>query len=55
MPLHIIRQDIAKMKCDAIVNSTNRQLVGYSGVDYAIHTAAGPQLDEVRIEMGKKL
>ena len=46
MPLHIIRQDITKVKCDAIVNSTNREMVGYSGVDYAIHTAAGPLLDE---------
>ncbi len=46
MPLHIIRQDITKVNCDAIVNPTNRKMVGYSGVDYAIHTAAGPQLDE---------
>lgn len=46
MPLHIIRQDITKIKCDAIVNTTNRDMVGYSGVDYAIHTAAGPLLDE---------
>ena len=46
MPLHIIRQDITKVKCDAIVNTTNREMVGYSGVDYAIHTAAGPLLDE---------
>ena len=46
MPLHIIRQDITKVKCDAIVNSTNREMVGYNGVDYAIHTAAGPLLDE---------
>ena len=46
MPLHIIRQDITKIKCDAIVNTTNREMVGYSGVDYAIHSAAGPLLDE---------
>ena len=46
MPLHIIRQDITKIKCDAIVNTTNREMIGYSGVDYAIHTAAGPLLDE---------
>ena len=45
MPLHIIRQDITKIKCDAIVNTTNIDMVGYSGVDYAIHTAAGPLLD----------
>lgn len=46
MPLHIIRQDITKIKCDAIVNTTNREMVGYSGVDEAIHNAAGPLLDE---------
>lgn len=46
MPLHIIRQDITKVKCDAIVNTTNREMVGYSGVDEAIHKAAGPLLDE---------
>ena len=46
MPLHIIRQDITKVKCDAIVNTTNREMVGYSGVDLAIHNAAGPLLDK---------
>lgn len=46
MPLQIIRQDITKMWVDAIVNTTNEEMVGYSGVDYAIHKAAGPELDE---------
>lgn len=45
MPLYIIRQDITKMQCDAIVNSTNINMVGYSGLDAAIHEAAGPELD----------
>jgi len=45
MPLKIIRQDITKMKVDAIVNTTNEEMVGYSGVDLAIHEAAGPELD----------
>lgn len=45
MPLQIIRQDITKMKVDAIVNTTNEKMVGYSGVDLAVHTAAGPMLD----------
>lgn len=46
MPLKIVRNDITKMKVDAIVNTTNREMVGYSGVDLAIHEAAGPLLDE---------
>ncbi len=46
MPLQIIRQDITKMNVDAIVNTTNEEMVGYSGVDLAVHTAAGPMLDE---------
>ncbi len=45
MPLQIIRQDITKMKVDAIVNTTNEGMVGYSGVDLAVHTAAGPMLE----------
>lgn len=45
MPLQIIRQDITKMQVDAIVNTTNRKLIGYSGVDKAIHTIAGPEFD----------
>ena len=46
MPLQIIRQDITKMKVDAIVNTTNEKMIGFSGVDLSIHTAAGKELDE---------
>ena len=46
MPLQIIRQDITKMQVDAIVNTTNEEMVGYSGVDLAVHTIAGKELDE---------
>ena len=46
MPLQIIRQDITKMCVDAIVNTTNREKIGYSGVDLAVHTVAGSGLDE---------
>ncbi len=45
MPLQIIRQDITKMNVDAIVNTTNAEMVGYSGVDFAIHQGAGTELD----------
>jgi len=45
MPLQIIRQDITKMKVDAIVNTTNTEMIGYSGVDYAVHQGAGKELD----------
>ncbi len=33
------------MKVDAIVNTTNEEMMGCSGVDLAVHTAAGPMLD----------
>lgn len=46
MPLQIIRQDITKMQVDAIVNTTNEKMIGYSGVDLAVHDAAGPELDK---------
>ena len=41
MPLQIIRQDITKMRVDAIVNTTNEEMVGYNGVDLAVHEGRG--------------
>lgn len=46
MPLRIIEQDITTMHVDAIVNSTNHSLIGFSGVDRIIHELGGEELED---------
>lgn len=52
MPLTILRNDITKIKADAIVNTSNPKPIIGSGCDAGIHKAAGPALLEARRKIG---
>jgi O-acetyl-ADP-ribose deacetylase (regulator of RNase III) len=52
MPFEILRNDITKMKADAIVNTANPRPVIGSGVDSMLHQAAGPELLKARQAIG---
>lgn len=52
MPFEIIRDDITRVKADAIVNTANPAPVIGAGTDSAIHEAAGPKLLRARQKIG---
>lgn len=52
MPLEIVRNNIADMQVDAIVNTANPRPIIGQGVDSAIHRKAGPKLLEMRRKIG---
>lgn len=53
--IELIKDDITKLKLDAIVNAANVHLKGGSGVDGAIHKAAGPLLHQQCMNIIEKM
>lgn len=53
MPFYIVREDLTKMRCDAIVTPADSSLSGGGGLDAAIHKAAGAELDAACRTVGR--
>jgi len=54
MTIHAVKVDITSLQVDAIVNSANPTLLAGGGVCGAIHKAAGPELEMICSEIGKR-